>query len=95
MFPLVCAAALVSVLLAPPVFAAGNRGHVKVVDDRAHTHLEQTPLSAKKGKKKAKKPAASPVQYTPGGESVPTRERRLRRECKGRPNAGACLGYAS
>ena len=22
-------------------------------------------------------------------------DRRLRRECKGRPNAGACLGYAS
>lgn len=32
---------------------------------------------------------------TPSGEAVSTRERRLRRECKGRPNAGACLGYAS
>jgi len=27
------------------------------------------------------------------GESKAAREKRLRRECKGRPNAGACLGY--
>lgn len=26
------------------------------------------------------------------GESKAAREKRLRRECKGRPNAGACLG---
>lgn len=28
-------------------------------------------------------------------ETTAERDRRLRRECKGRPNAGACLGYAS
>lgn len=28
-------------------------------------------------------------------ETQAQRDRRLRRECKGRPNAGACLGYAS
>ena len=28
-------------------------------------------------------------------ESARERERRLLRECKGRPNAGACAGYAS
>lgn len=27
-------------------------------------------------------------------ESAKDRERRLERECRGRPNAGACLGYA-
>lgn len=27
-------------------------------------------------------------------ESTAERDRRLYRECKGRPNAGACLGYA-
>lgn len=27
-------------------------------------------------------------------ESAAERDRRLRRECRGRPNAGACLGYA-
>lgn len=30
-----------------------------------------------------------------GGESAAERDRRLLRECKGLPNAGACLGYAS
>lgn len=34
-------------------------------------------------------------ERTPSGETVTDRERRLTRECKGRPNAGACLGYAS
>jgi hypothetical protein len=28
-------------------------------------------------------------------ENRSERERRLKRECKGRPNAGACLGFAS
>lgn len=28
-------------------------------------------------------------------ETQAQRDRRLKRECKGRPNAGACLGYAS
>ncbi|MDR0276100.1 MAG: hypothetical protein LBI48_12355 [Burkholderiaceae bacterium] len=32
---------------------------------------------------------------SPSQESAAERERRLKRECKGRPNAGACLGYAS
>lgn len=34
------------------------------------------------------------MQRTGGGESVTARERRLKRECRGMPNAGACLGYA-
>lgn len=38
---------------------------------------------------------AQPAERTPSGESVKARERRLLRECRGRPNAGACLGYAS
>lgn len=29
------------------------------------------------------------------GETIKERDRRLLRECKGRPNAGACEGYAS
>ncbi len=28
------------------------------------------------------------------GETTAQREKRLLRECRGRPNAGACLGYA-
>lgn len=27
------------------------------------------------------------------GETAAERDRRLQRECRGRPNAGACLGY--
>ena len=30
----------------------------------------------------------------PSEETTAQRDRRLTRECKGRPNAGACLGYA-
>lgn len=33
------------------------------------------------------------VTKAPGEETAGQRERRLLRECKGRPNAGACLGY--
>lgn len=55
----------------------------------------------------AKKSSDKPAQVTtakpkkPGkvkmengsGESTAERDRRLMRECKGRPNAGACSGY--
>ena len=34
------------------------------------------------------------VQRSSSEESRSERERRLKRECRGRPNAGACLGYA-
>ena len=48
----------------------------------------------KKRKAKKAKPALQPDR-TPSGETVADRERRLMRECKGRPNAGACLGFAN
>lgn len=60
------------------------------------TEVVKAELPSKKPTKKSKtKPAAAPVQYAPSGEALPAREKRLLRECKGRPNAGACLGYAS
>lgn len=52
--------------------------------------------------------ASGTTASKPGGQSLPTkvtfidapssespqaREKRLKRECKGRPNAGACLGH--
>lgn len=50
--------------------------------------------SAVKTSKKRKTVKAVPViERTPSGETVADRERRLRRECKGRPNAGACAGF--
>jgi hypothetical protein len=45
----------------------------------------------------AKKQKSRPAKFVknPYLESTSERERRLMRECKGLPNAGACLGYAS
>lgn len=48
--------------------------------------------------KKAKKPAAArqakTARFIPGSqETVNQRTARLKRECKGRVNAGACEGY--
>ncbi len=68
-------------------FVAGNAGQgVKVAAAHKAAH--------KKGKHAVLK-QAQPAERTPSGESVKARERRLLRECRGRPNAGACLGYAS
>lgn len=54
----------------------------------------KAPKPKKARKAKQTQPAAQP-ERTPSGETVTDRERRLTRECKGRPNAGACLGFAS
>lgn len=52
--------------------------------------------SAAKKKSSHKKAGHSArVVKSPSEESRAERDRRLQRECKGRPNAGACLGYAS
>lgn len=50
------------------------------------------PAKAKKGK-----PAKAPKAPTDKGsaEGKAERDKRLLRECRGRPNAGACEGYAS
>jgi hypothetical protein len=44
---------------------------------------------------KPAKPAASSVKFieAPSAEKPAAREKRLKRECKGRPNAGLCLGH--
>ena len=55
-----------------------------------------TPAEAKK--KNNKQSSAVTVKQgksTGSGETRAERDRRLTRECRGRPNAGACLGYAS
>lgn len=41
-----------------------------------------------------KKPARVSFVKSESSETASERERRLRRECRGRPDAGACLGYA-
>ena len=50
---------------------------------------KQAPVSgvqAKRGKQRS-------IVIRGSGESFSERERRLKRECRGRPNAGACLGF--
>ncbi|MBX3609014.1 MAG: hypothetical protein KF871_03890 [Hydrogenophaga sp.] len=42
-----------------------------------------------------KLPSKVTFHKAPSEESPAAREKRLKRECKGRPNAGACLGFAS
>ena len=44
---------------------------------------------------RAPRQASVKIIPSPSHESGAERDRRLKRECKGRPNAGACLGYAS
>lgn len=56
--------------------------------------LRAATQTTKKSSRKKTKQIAQPDRM-PNGETVTNRERRLQRECKGRPNAGACLGYAS
>jgi hypothetical protein len=40
-----------------------------------------------------KAPTKVTFHKAPSEEPPPVRERRLQRECKGRPNAGMCAGY--
>jgi hypothetical protein len=49
--------------------------------------------AAKKSAKKAAKKAAKPVYIQGSEETVAQRSARLKRECKGGVNAGACAGY--
>ncbi|MFZ4286789.1 hypothetical protein [Variovorax sp. HJSM1_2] len=41
----------------------------------------------------SKEKVAKPKFIDDTGETPKQRDKRLRRECKGRPNAGACAGY--
>lgn len=42
-----------------------------------------------------RKPTSVTFHKAPSEESPAAREKRLKRECKGRVNAGMCLGYAN
>lgn len=63
---------------------------------QAATALDE-PVKVKSKKKPAKTRAArgATATFTPGGsqETVAQRTARLKRECKGAVNAGACQGY--
>ena len=53
-----------------------------------------TPAEAKK-KREGQQTVRVKHDKRDSGETRAERERRLTRECRGRPNAGACLGFAS
>ncbi|WP_235579153.1 hypothetical protein [Pseudorhodoferax sp. Leaf274] len=59
------------------------------------TTLPAVAAKAQEGAATKKKAAAPKFIPNSAQESARERERRLLRECKGRPNAGACSGYAS
>jgi uncharacterized protein (DUF934 family) len=63
--------------------------------DTSGQTVQKASKAAKKKVTKKRAVVRPAVEPTPSGESVAARERRLKRECKGRPNAGACLGFAS
>ena len=57
---------------------------------------QAAPAPTQPGKTKTSKKKSGTVKYDKGSaETTAERDRRLKRECKGRPNAGACLGYTS
>jgi flagellar basal body-associated protein FliL len=62
------------------------------VPAHAETGKPKKPAAAEKAKKK--KGSAPKFVNSSSQETTAERDRRLYRECKGRPNAGACLGYA-
>ena len=51
--------------------------------------------AAEPGAPARRPPSKVTFHKAPSEESPAARERRLRRECKGRPNAGMCLGFAT
>lgn len=57
--------------------------------------LAAGPAVAEGQKKASRRAPHLQVQEAPSHETPARRDQRLHRECKGRPNAGACLGYAS
>lgn len=84
---------LASTFLLTALPAAGASGTTAV----SAASKEATPKKqAKKTKEAEPKKKSVKVHYAKGsGETTAERDRRLLRECKGRPNAGACLGYAN
>ncbi|ABM58558.1 hypothetical protein Veis_2820 [Verminephrobacter eiseniae EF01-2] len=79
---------------APLLLSAGLALCLTAAD--AQTREKKT--KTKKTKPPATQARAKPSvkvthQPSPSEESRAERERRLYRECQGRPNAGACLGY--
>ncbi len=95
--PLVPGAASILAIALPLLFVMGRPAPALA----ASRHAPVTaPASAAASKERAApaarryRTARPPVQRTSSDETAAERDRRLARECRGLPNAGACLGYA-
>jgi hypothetical protein len=80
-----------SILLFSIVFLIGIGAPTVALTQSQPTHKSADAKKNAQAKTKTKKPAK--VQQLGGGESTAERNSRLTRECKGRPNAGACEGF--
>ena len=76
----------------PRLIAACALASVMAVAAVAQAASADTSATAAKTAKKHKSGSAHRIR-SPSYETTAERERRLARECKGMPNAGACLGY--
>lgn len=79
-FHLICTFIFITSLGTP------NTAHLK-------THTKKDPSTAQSTSGSTKKPARAKQPKSSSEESSAERDRRLKRECRGRNNAGACLGY--
>jgi hypothetical protein len=63
-------------------------------EDRKQTSAAADASSPQKSSKKSSQKSSAPKVLPSGsGETPAQRAARLKRECKGMPNAGACTGY--
>ncbi|WP_439590580.1 hypothetical protein [Hydrogenophaga sp.] len=72
-----------------------SRAQPRLVAIALFALLATTGLSAQTTGSDGKRKAPSKVTFhkAPSEESPQAREKRLKRECRGRPNAGMCAGY--
>ena len=73
---------------------ACNLGHSATTPD-SFTAAAPTTNTAAAPKKAKKARAPKPPKDKGYGENSAERDKRLLRECRGKPNAGACEGYAN
>ena len=79
---------LVPAILITLSLAVGTAVHAQALE------ILNPPVKVKAAKKAAKKTAGNRAKFDSGSqETVKQREARLRRECQGATNAGACSGY--
>jgi guanyl-specific ribonuclease Sa len=79
------------------VFLAGASAwsqSARAADDKSLSSSSVDAADSKKSSKKSSQKVSAPkVRSLGSGETPAERAARLKRECKGMPNAGACTGY--